>query len=181
MKRFGLALLLLAAFTPTAQAEWTEDAELCATIVGDSERAIRHCEAAIASGVLSDEDLSTTWSNLAYELDESDRYQEAVEAATQAIGIFHQNARAFQNRANTYQNMGKLELAIADYKHTLTLLKVERGDTTAGVGPELGAHHGLAEIYRNLNRREDGMQHAIAVFEIEPTYNPDLMTWYGLQ
>ena len=89
-----LIFLGLALFTAATQAQWTEDADQCARLIGDNQRAIRHCTAAIESGVLDVEDLGQTYSNRAFLYWEEGELNAGIRDAHKAVELDDRNPMA---------------------------------------------------------------------------------------
>ena len=182
----GCALALVLATAPgVTTAEWTEDAQLCATIAEDPERAIAHCSAAIESGLLSPNELVQTFQNRSYEyLNLRDFYNALIDAST-AIGLAPDFAGAWNQRGRVHFESGSWELAIQDYVEALRLYDLHGPMTSLTVGLEVPANAsfnlGLAyEALENPTKAAAFFQRAHSLAPDAPAFQ-DKFREYGLQ
>ena len=169
LKGTALAGALLLA-SPAAPAEWTEDAQLCATIYGDSLRAIAHCTAAIESGLLSTEELVQTFQNRSFEyLNLRDFYNALIDAST-AIGLAPEFAGAWNQRGRVHFESGNWDLAIADYEEALRLFEVHGGMTsvTVGTGVPISTSFNLGLAYEALGNAAKASEYLAQAYLLAP-------------
>ena len=127
--------LVLALVVPGVNAQWTEDAQQCATIEFDHKRAIHHCTVAINSGKLDRADLALTLNNRAYEYVETDQLELALADAKESVRLDNTNTGSWNQLGRVINRMEGCEAAIPYY-----LAAIERvtgnENLTVGYGPE---------------------------------------------
>lgn len=180
------ALILAPLLAPAAaRSEWTQDAQLCAAIYGDSLRAIAHCTAAIESGLLTTDELVQTFQNRSFEyLNLGDVYNALIDAST-AIGLAPEFPGAWNQRGRVHFESGSWELAIADYEEALRLFEEHGGRTRVTVGTEVpistAFNLGLAyEALGNAAKASEYLAQAYVLAPDEPAFQSKFRE-YGLR
>jgi tetratricopeptide (TPR) repeat protein len=115
----GLITLCFAAGPVSASRAAADDADTCATAVGDD--AIAACTRAISSGRLHDHGLAAEYYNRGITYGTERDYDHAIADYTEAIRLDPQYADAFGNRANAYRDKHDLDRALADYGEALRI------------------------------------------------------------
>jgi two-component system, sensor histidine kinase PdtaS len=100
------------------------------------------------------------------------RYDEALEAQMEALGLFEQLGDtsgiegALVNIGNSYYNRGKLEIAYDYYKRAEKLLPSIQNNLA-----RITFHNGMANIYRAMNMLDKSIAQLNIALEIAKTYN----------
>ncbi|MCW5604820.1 MAG: tetratricopeptide repeat protein [Burkholderiales bacterium] len=114
---FCLCLILASA----TWAQTASDAELCLSITGNPDLAIKHCTAAIESKKITGEDLAQLYSGRAAEWAAKGDYDRAIADAGTALKLAPKLAFAHYQRGVAWANKGEVERAIADFDAALQL------------------------------------------------------------
>ena len=122
-----LAGLMLAGFSASAQAQWNGDAEICASGQGTQPQRIHYCTLAISSGILTQENLATTYYNRGIAFDINEEYENAIADYSEAIALNPNDVDFYFNRANAHIALGDNDRAMADLSTALKLAPDDGG------------------------------------------------------
>lgn len=122
-----LAGLLLAGFDASAWAQWNGDAEICASGQGTQPQRIHYCTLAISSGMLTQENLATTYYNRGIAFDSNEEFENAIADYSEAIGLNPNDPDFYFYRANAYIALGENDRAMADLSSALKLAPDDGG------------------------------------------------------
>lgn len=174
--RLWLVVLLANIFAAGAQAEWTKDADQCARIADNHDLAIYHCSRAIKSNLLARQELARTYANRGYEYYEIQQYERGLNDAMEAVRLDDSIPGTWGQLGNGHKHLRNYRKAIAAYQEALNRLD-SAGETTVGLGIELGAHLSMGWCYEQLGDRGAARRHYGLAYEIDPN-NPAGTEYY---
>jgi tetratricopeptide (TPR) repeat protein len=122
-----LALLFLAGLSAPALAQWNGDAEFCASGQGTQPQRIHYCTLAITSGILTKENLATTYYNRGIAFDINDEFENAIADYSEAITLNPNDVDYYFNRASAYIAIGDNGRALEDLSAALQLAPDDGG------------------------------------------------------
>ena len=117
----ALAVLFLAAWTPTARADFTEEVKRCDFGGGHPDIRIVACTRNIKSGRFTGSNLAVAFSNRALAYKKKGQWDNAINDYDEAIRLKPDFAEALSNRGNVYRKKGLIERAIEDYDKAIGL------------------------------------------------------------
>ncbi len=117
----GLAGLFLVAWTPTAQADFTQDIRRCDCPSTDPVIRIIACTRNIQSGRFTGQNLAVAFTNRGLAYKRKDQADRALADFSEAIRLRPDFVNAFNNRGNVYYAKGQLDRAIKDFDEAIRL------------------------------------------------------------
>ena len=117
----ALAILFLAAWTPTAQADFTQEVQRCDFGGGHPDIRIVACTRNIKSGRFTGRNLAVAFSNRALAYNKKGQWDKAINDYDEAIRLNPEFVTALNNRANAYYKKGHFDQAIADFDEAVRL------------------------------------------------------------
>jgi tetratricopeptide (TPR) repeat protein len=150
-------------------AQWSEDADQCARLVGNNEQDIRHCTKAIESGVLEAANLAQTCSNRAYLYWEEERLDVALHDAHRAAELDRQNLTALNMVGRIYLDSGDCANALTWFDKALDHVANEN-EVTDGDSAEFAASLNSFICHDRLGNPERAKKFLTRTFELDPDH-----------
>ena len=117
----GLAILFLAAWTQTAQADFTQNIRRCDSDGAHPDIRIAACTRNIQSGRFTGRNLAVAFTNRGLAYKRKGQWDRAIADFSEAIRLKPDFATAFNNRGNIYYGKGQFDRAIKDYDKAIHL------------------------------------------------------------
>ena len=117
----GLAILFLAAWTQTAQADFTQNIRRCDSDGAHPDIRIAACTRNIQSGRFTGRNLAVAFTNRGLAYKRKGQWDRAIADFSEAIRLNPDFATAFNNRGNIYYGKGQFDRAIKDYDKAIHL------------------------------------------------------------
>ncbi len=117
----GLAVLLLAAWTGTAQADFSEEVRRCDFGGDHPDIRIISCTRNIESGRFTGQNLAVAFTNRGLAYKRKGQWDRAIADYDEAIRLKPDFVFAFTNRGNAYYYKGQFDRAIADFSNAIRL------------------------------------------------------------
>ena len=117
----GLAVLLLVAWTGTAQADFTMEIQRCNFGGGHPDIQIISCTRNIESGRFTGQNLAVAFTNRGLAYKKKGQWDKAIADYDEAIRLKPDFVFAFNNRGNAYYYKGQFDRAIADFNNAIRL------------------------------------------------------------
>ena len=133
IRHVALAVLFLAAWTPTAQADFTQEIRRCDFAGNHPDIRIVACTRNIQSGRFIGQNLAVAFTNRGLAYKRKGQWDRAIADFSEAIRLKPDFAEAFNNRGNIYYGKGQFDRAIKDYDKAIHL-KPEDGQIFADRG-----------------------------------------------
>ena len=121
IRHVALAVLFLAAWTQTAQADFSQEIRRCN--FGDNHPDIRivACTRNIQSGRFTGQNLAVAFANRGLAYKSKGQWNRAIADFSEAIRLKPDFVTAFNNRGNIYYGKGQFDRAIKDYDKAIRL------------------------------------------------------------
>ena len=117
----GLAILFLAAWTQTSQADFTQNIRRCDSDGSHPDIRIAACTRNIQSGRFTGRNLAVAFTNRGLAYNKKGQWDRAIADYSEAIRLKSDDARIFNNRGNAYYYNGQMDRAIKDYDDAIRL------------------------------------------------------------
>ncbi len=117
----GLAILFLAAWTQTTQADFSQNIKRCDSDSTHPDIQIAACTRNIQSGRFIGRNLAVAFTNRGLAYKRKGQLDRAIADYSEAIRLKPDDAQVFNNRGNAYYYDGQLDLAIKDYDDAIRL------------------------------------------------------------
>ena len=117
----ALAVLFLAAWTPTAQADFSQEIGMCEFGGNHPDIRIIACTRNINSGRFTGRNLAIAFTNRGLAYKNKGLWDRAIADYDEAIRLKPDFAQAFSNRGNIYRKKGRFDRAIEDYDEAIRL------------------------------------------------------------
>ena len=117
----ALAVLFLAAWAPTAQADFSQEIRRCDFGGNHPDIRIVACTRNIQSGRFTGQNLAVAFTNRGLAHKSKGQWDRAIADFSEAIRLKPGLAEAFGNRGNVYRKKGQFDRAIKDYDRAIHL------------------------------------------------------------
>ena len=117
----GLAILILAAWTPITQADFTQNIRRCDSDSTHPDIRIAACTRNIQSGRFIGRNLAVAFTNRGLAYKRKGQWDRAIADFSEAIRLKSDDGHIFNNRGNAYYYKGQLDRAIEDYVDAIRL------------------------------------------------------------
>jgi tetratricopeptide (TPR) repeat protein len=117
----GLAILFLAAWTQTAQADFSRNIQRCDSDDTQPDIRIAACTRNIQSGRFTGRNLATAFANRGLAYKRKGQWDKAIVDYSEAIRLRSGDAQVFNNRGNAHYHNGQLDMALKDFDVAIRL------------------------------------------------------------
>ena len=121
IKAVGLAILFLAALTPIARADFTQEIQRCDSDSSHPDIRIAACTRNIQSGRFTGRNLAVAFTNRAMAYKRKGLWGRAIADYSEAIRLNSGDAQVYNNRGNAFYYNGQWNRAIEDYDDAIRL------------------------------------------------------------
>ncbi len=121
IRHIALAILFLAPWTPTVQADFTQEIQRCDFAGNHPDIRIVACTRNIQSGRFIGQNLAIAFTNRGLAYKSKGQWDKAIADFSEAIRLNPDFAEAFTNRGNIYYGQGQFDRAIEDYDKAIDL------------------------------------------------------------
>lgn len=121
IRHVALAVLFLAAGTPTAQADFSQEVRRCDYGGNHPDIRIISCTRNIQSGRFTGQNLAIAFTNRGLAYKSKGQWDRAIADFSEAIRLKPDFVTAFNNRGNIYYGYGQFDRAIKDYDEAIHL------------------------------------------------------------
>ena len=118
----ALAVLFLAAWTHSAQADFTQEIRMCDFGGSHPDIRIIACTRNIQSGRFTGRNLAIAFTNRGLAYKSKGLWNRAIADYDEAIRLMPEMVFAFNNRGNAYYHKGQFERALRDYDEAIRLM-----------------------------------------------------------
>jgi len=154
----ALVVLFLAAWTPTAEADFTQEVRMCDSGGGHPDIRIVACTRNIQSGRFIGKNLAKAFTNRGIAYKSKGLWDKAIADYDEAIRLMPKLVFVFNNRGNAYYHKGHFDRAIKDFDEAIRLM------------PEFSEAFGnRGNVYRKKGR----LDRAIEDYDKAIHLNPD--------
>ena len=153
----GLAILLLTAGPPLAQADFSRNIQRCISDDIHPDIRIAACTRNIQSGRFVESNLAVAFMNRGLAYKHKGQWDRAIADYSEAIRLKSDSAQVYNNRGNAFYYNGQLDRAIQDYGDAIRLQ------------PDLAeAYSNRGNVYRTTGRFERAIAEYDQALRIEP-------------
>lgn len=121
IRQVALAVLFLAAWSQTAEADFTQEIHRCDSGRNHPDIRIVACTRNIESGRFIGQNLATAFTNRGLAYKSKGQWDKAIADFSEAIRLKPDFATAFNSRGNSYYGKGHFDRAIEDYDKAIEL------------------------------------------------------------
>ncbi len=153
----GLAILFLAAGTPIAEADFSQNIRRCHSDDTHPDIRIAACTRNIQSGRFTGRNLAIAFTNRGLAYKRKGQWDRAIADYSEAIRLKSDDAQVFNNRGNAYYHKGHLDRAIEDYDDAIRL------------NPDLAvAFSNRGNVYRKKGRFDRAIEEYDKAIRLKP-------------